>query len=100
MRGFEIADAVRHVPGGDHIDSASKMSLLVIKEQVGAERLKKAGLVQAAEEQGFVQPDVPFAQGTNHPLMGRRTLTCAGSAEGLRGRKIHTYTRTSRRQFW
>ena len=73
MRGFEIADAVRHVPGGDHIDSASTMSLLVIKEQVGAERLKKAGLVQAAEEQGFVQPDVPFAQGTNHPLMGRRT---------------------------
>lgn len=69
-----VAHPVRDVPGSDHVPGLLAVSRLVIEENVGGKCFKESRLVQAAEEQRFIQPNVPFTQGTYHPLMrGSRT---------------------------
>ena len=64
---------MRDMPSRHHTHGALTVPLLVIEEQISAEGLQKLGLVQAAQKQGLVQPNIPLTQGTNHPLMGRGT---------------------------
>lgn len=79
--GF-VADTVGYVTGGDHFASQFAMTRLIIEEHIGGEGFEKGGLLQTAQEQRFVQADIPFAQGADHSLMGRcRTRRHQGGAD-------------------
>lgn len=47
------------------------MDLLIVKEDVGIEGFEDLALFDPAQEEGFVDADVPGTQGTNHPFVGR-----------------------------
>ena len=49
------------------------MPLLIIKEDIGAEGSQEISLGEPAQEQAFVQANIPFPQCAYHPLMGRST---------------------------
>ena len=48
------------------------MADLVVKKDVGTEGLQEHPLVQAAQEQRLVDPDIPGSQGSDHPFVRRR----------------------------
>src|SRR5690606_34500839 len=45
---------------------------LVVEEHVGAEGTQEYALVEPAEKQTLINPDIPGAQCAHHPLVGRR----------------------------
>jgi hypothetical protein len=58
------------MPGGHHV-WLSRNAGLVIEKHIGGEGLRNADF-SGRQKQRFVQADIPFAQGADHPLMGRR----------------------------
>ena len=61
---------MRHMARGDMGRSTITMRRLIVKKNVCFKSSQKLGLVHSAEKQGLVQPNIPFAQCPNHPLMG------------------------------
>ena len=53
--------------------------LLIVKENVRFQRFQYSAFIHAAEEMGFVNSDVPAAQGMDHPAVRRGT---AGGNDG------------------
>src|SRR5689334_6590407 len=60
-----------HMTGGDDFTGQLAVTGLIVEKHVGRKGFEKGRLGQAAEEQRLVKTNVPFAQRTNHPLMGR-----------------------------
>ena len=59
------------------------MAGLVVEKNIGGESFEKGRLLQAAQEQGLVETDIPLAQGADDPLMGGRR---AGGDQGCADR--------------
>jgi len=74
----KVTDAMRDMSGGHYTDRAAAMPLLIIEEKIGTKSAQELGFVHAAEEQRFIQTDVPFPQRANHPFVRRST---AGSEQ-------------------
>src|SRR4030095_9544569 len=66
------------------------MSSLVIKEDVGLERLQELTLVHSAQKQCLVDADVPGTQGADNALMRRGTASGdeRGAYRRLLGREL------------
>ena len=63
------------MPCGDVLGGTITVPTLVIEEYVCVKGFEKFGFIDAAKEKRFIQFDIPFTQGPNHPFMGRRP-TC------------------------
>ena len=50
--------------------------LLIVEENVRAQSFQDASFVHAAKEMGFVDRDIPGAQGVDDALMGGRAAGC------------------------
>ena len=61
---------MRYVAGGNVIRSAIAMQFMIVKEDIRCKTAQKIRFIHATKEQRFVEANIPFSKGSNHPFMG------------------------------
>ena len=76
------------MPGSDMLARRLDVAALVVEKDIRPESLKKRPLIQTTEEQGFIDTNIPGAQGSHHALVRRRAASGnqRGSNHRLLGR--------------
>lgn len=71
MRSTQIRDTVRYMTCGDMLNCRVAMPELIIEENVCLERAQELPFRHASEKQSLIYANIPCAQRTDHPLVGR-----------------------------